>query len=245
MNMTTGKIYTPQSAATTRRPTKWSVQLTFITGLLLAVTACRTSAPDPVQTTGTRNSTLQAQVWKCADGTAIQTRNLTSPPAVTLRVGAETRSLPQVRAASGVRYEDATMLFWTKGDSAAIQRKPGNATECRENRALSLLEDARVRGITFRAVGNEPGWLLEIGPENRVMFEDGYGSMRVVFQSLTPRNNTQPGVTIYENTSSAYRMKITLRQQICADTMSDETFTHTVDIEVEGAKRRGCGRALR
>ena len=69
--------------------------------------------------------------------------------------------------------------------------------------------------------------------------------MRVVFQLLTPRNNAQLGVTIYENTSSAYRMKITLRQQICADTMSDETFTHTVDIEVEGAKRRGCGRALR
>ena len=114
-----------------------------------------------------------------------------------MRIGAETRTLPQVRAASGARYEDATMLFWTKGDSATFQRKPGNATDCREVRAKSLLEDARVRGVTFRGVGNEPGWLLEIGPDNRVMFEDGYGSMRVVFQSLPPLSNTQPGVIIH------------------------------------------------
>ena len=40
-------------------------------------------------------------------------------------------------------------------------------------------------------------------------------------------------------------MKITLRRQTCADTMSDETFPYTVDIEVEGAKRRGCGQTLR
>lgn len=243
--MTASKNSTHRPSAKNRRPKKWAFHFTFITGLLLAFTGCRTNAPDPVQTTGTRSNTLQAHVWNCADGTSIQTRNLTSPPAVTLRAGADTRTLPQMRAASGVRYEDATMLFWTKGDSATFQRKPGNATECRENRSLSLLEDARVRGITFRAVGNEPGWLLEIGPENRVMFEDGYGSIRVVFQSLAPRSNTQPGVTLYENSSSAYRMKITLRQQTCADTMSDETFPYTVDIEVEGAKRRGCGRALR
>lgn len=243
--MTAGNNSMRPSAATTRRPMKRAALFTLITGLLLAFSACRTSAPDPAPTTGTRSNTLQAQVWNCADGSTLHTRNLASPPAVTLRAGADTRTLPQVRAASGVRYEDETMLFWTKGDGATFQRKPGNAAECRENRALSLLEDARVRGITFRAVGNEPGWLLEIGPENRVMFEDGYGSIRVVFQSLAPRSNTQPGVTLYENTSSAYRMKITLRRQTCADTMSDETFPYTVDIEVEGAKRRGCGRALR
>ena len=243
--MTASKNSTHRLSATTQRPKKWAFHFTFITGLLLAFTGCRTTAPDPVQTTGTRSSTLQAHVWKCDDGTAIQTRNLTSPPSVTLRIGAETRTLPQVRAASGARYEDATMLFWTKGDSATFQRKPGNATDCREVRAQSLLEDARVRGVTFRGVGNEPGWLLEIGPDNRVMFEDGYGSMRVVFQSLPPLSNTQPGVTIHQNTSSAYQMKITLRRQTCADTMSDETFPYSVDIEVEGAKRRGCGQTLR
>jgi len=221
------------------------MHFSMLVAALLATTGCRSNAPDPAPTAGTRTNTLQAHVWRCADGTTINTRNVTSPPAIILRTGNDNRTLPQVRAASGVRYEDASMQFWTKDDGATIQRKPGNAIDCREIRSQSLLEDARVRGITFRGMGNEPGWLLEIGPENRIMFEDGYGSMRVVFQSLPPRTDTQSGVTIHENTSNAYRLKVTLRRQTCADTMSDETFPYTVDVEVEGARRRGCGQSLR
>jgi putative lipoprotein len=217
----------------------------MLVAALLAATGCRSNAPDAAPTAGTRTNTLQAHVWRCADGTTINTRIVTSPPAIILRTGNDSRTLPQVRSASGVRYEDVSMQFWTKDDGATFQRKPGNAIDCREIRSQSLLEDARVRGITFRGMGNEPGWLLEIGPENRIMFEDGYGSMRVVFQSLPPRTDTQPGVTIHENTSTAYRLKVTLRLQTCADTMSDETFPYTVDVEVEGARRRGCGQSLR
>ena len=208
---------------------------------LLMTTGCGTPPLIPAGPGGT----LQAHVWQCSVGTTIHTRNIASPPAIALRTGNETRTLPQVRAASGARYQDATMQFWIKGDSATFERQPGTTTDCRENRSQSLLEDARVRGITFRGTGNEPGWLLEIGPNNRLMFEDGYGSMRVVFQSLPPRSDSPPGVTVHENTSSAQQLKVTLRLQNCADTMSDETFPYTVDIEIDGAKRRGCGRSLR
>lgn len=214
--------------------------------LVLAVTAfsgCKTGTTDATPPATTRNA-LQAHVWKCSDGNTINSRNLASPPGITLRIGTDTRTLPQVRAASGVRYEDAAMQFWTKGDTATFERKPGKPAECREIRSQSLLEDARVRGVTFRGTGNEPGWLLEIGPGNRVLFEDGYGSMRVIFQSLPPRGTAQRGETVYENTSSAQRLKITLRQKPCSDTMSDETFPYAVDVEVEGARRQGCGRSL-
>lgn len=137
------------------------------------------------------------------------------------------------------------MQFWTKGDSATFERPSATTMECREIRSKSLLEDARVRGVTFRGIGNEPGWLLEIGPAGRLMFEDGYGSMRLIFESLPPRNDSPPGVTVHESTSSAQRLKVTLRLQTCADTMSDETFPYAVDIEINGVKRRGCGLSLR
>jgi len=211
---------------------------------LLAAGGCRSTAPEPVQPGSPRNA-LQAHVWQCADGSTVNTRNIASPPAIALRIGNDTRTLPQVRAASGVRYEDAAMLFWTRGDTTTLERKPGKTTECREVRSQSLLEDARVRGVTFRGTGNEPGWLLEIGPANRVMLEDGYGSIRVIFESLSPRTDTQPGVTIRENTSSAYRIKVTVQRKTCSDTMSDEVFPYTVDVEIEGAKRSGCGQTLR
>lgn len=235
-------------------PTTWQLRLPYprlrraialisVTALI-AAGGCGTTRPEGTRPDTPRNA-LQAHVWQCADGSSIHTRNIATPPAIALRSGTETRTLPQVTAASGVRYEDAALQFWTKGNSATFERKPGKAVECREIRAQSLLEDARVRGITFRGTGNEPGWLLEIGPGNRVLFEDGYGSMRVIFQSLPPRSTGQTGETVYENTSSAQRLKITLQQKSCSDTMSDETFPYTVSIEVEGAKRQGCGTSLR
>lgn len=208
---------------------------------MLMVAACGTPPPAP---TGS-GSTLQAHVWQCSDGSKINTRNLSSPPGIALHTGGETLTLPQVRAASGVRYQDSVMQFWAKGDSATLERKAGAAVDCREVRSLSLLEDARVRGVTFRGVGNEPGWRLEIGPAHRVMLEDGYGSTRIVFQSLPPAPETTSGVTIHESTSSSHRLKVTLRRQTCADTMSDETFPYSVDVEIDGARRRGCGTSLR
>jgi putative lipoprotein len=213
--------------------------LLFVAAVMLA--ACSTKAPAPAGPSGK----LQAHVWQCSDGSTINTRNLSSPAGIALRTGAETRTLPQVRAASGVRYQDAAMQFLTKGDSATLERQAGATVDCREVRSLSLLEDARVRGITFRGVGNEPGWRLEIGPAHRVMFEDGYGSMRIVFQSLPPLPETTSGVTIHENTSGSHRLKVTLRREICADSMSDETFPYSVDVEIDGARRRGCGTSLR
>ena len=137
------------------------------------------------------------------------------------------------------------MQFWNKGNTATFERPSAAAIECQEIRSKSLLEDARVRGVTFRGIGNEPGWLLEIGPASRLMFEDGYGSMRVIFQSLPPRTDSPSGITVHESTSSAQQLKVTLRRQTCADTMSDETYPYSVDIEIDGMKRRGCGLSLR
>lgn len=225
--------------------TDFFISLPRTAALLLAAALLTAGCGTPPQAPLGRGNPLQAHVWQCSDGTTIHTRNIASPQAIALRTGNETRTLPQVRTASGARYQDATMQFWTKGESATFERHPGTTTDCRENRSQSLLEDARVRGITFRGTGNEPGWLLEIGPNNRLMFEDGYGSMRVVFQSLPPRSDSPPGVTVHENTSSAQLLKVTLRLQNCADTMSDETFPYTADIEIDGVKRRGCGRSLR
>ena len=98
---------------------------TLLFAALLTATACSTPATAPA---GPGN-TLQAHVWQCSNGSTINTRNLTSPPGIALRTGSktgsETRTLPQVRAASGVRYQDAVMQFWTKGDSATLERQPG------------------------------------------------------------------------------------------------------------------------
>ena len=152
--------------------------------------------------------------------------------------------MPQTPAASGARYEIAAMTFWSKGYDATLERRPGSAVTCREVRAQSLLEDARIRGVTFRGRGNEPGWLLEIGPGNRGMFEDRYGSIRMFFADLKPQIDAASGATIYTGESNGRRLRVVLLPQSCADTMSDETFPASVSLEIDGARRSGCGTPL-
>ena len=46
---------------------------------------------------------------------------------------------------------------------------------CTEDRYESIWEDAKLSGVDFRAVGNEPGWVLEIRDSESIRFEYDYG----------------------------------------------------------------------
>ena len=43
-----------------------------------------------------------------------------------------------------------------------LEVEEGIRLECRNNRAMALWVDGKLRGVDCRAVGNEPGWNLEI-----------------------------------------------------------------------------------
>jgi uncharacterized membrane protein len=205
----------------------------------LALQGCQSAAgivdPPPAR------APLQAHAWHCADSTRLVTRN--RPQAIELRSGPTVDTLIQTPAASGVRYANAAMSFWSKGREAVLERPPGQSIACHEIRAQSLLEDARIRGLDFRGTGNEPGWLIEIGPGNTAYFEDRYGSVRLAFPDLQ-RLDADSG-TAYAGRSGVHRLRVLLKQQRCADSMSDDTFPVTVELDIDGERRRGCGTLLR
>jgi len=186
---------------------------------------------------------LRAHVWACEDGSTLHTSNASDGDAVILHLPDGDRRLPQVPAASGAKYEDASTLFWTRGDEATVERRPGPPQTCREQRHLSLVADARARGGTVRATGNEPGWLLEIGPADTLTFEDHYGASRRTFTAV----RTLPGDgddVVLEGGSGAATIRVTLRQQSCQDSMSGDGFPTTVVVDVDGQRRQGCGTTL-
>ncbi len=184
---------------------------------------------------------LQAHAWQCGDGTWLITRNRAD--AIELRSGATVDTLIQTPAASGARYANAALSFWTKGRDATLQRHSGGAIACHEVRAQSLLEDARIRGLHFRGTGNEPGWLIELGPGNKAYFEDRYGSVRMAFTDLQ-RHEADEGTT-YSGRAGMHHLRVVLKLQHCADSMSDETFPVTVELYIDGERRSGCGTPLR
>jgi putative lipoprotein len=188
---------------------------------------------------------LRAWAWSCDDGSMAVTRLAADPPAVLLRLDGRAHRLPQRVAASGVRYEDDTLQWWEKGAQAMLQRKPAAPLlTCREDRAQSLLEDARARGVSFRAVGNEPGWLLEIGPLQRVRLDYAYGTLKLVFDELVPRADAATGQALYEGRADGHRVRFTIADQPCQDDMSGQPFPAAVQLEVDGSALRGCGQPL-
>lgn len=186
---------------------------------------------------------LQAYVWSCDDGQTIRMRNLLRENAITIEMHEGGRKLPLAVSASGARYSDGSLTFWTKGDTALLER-PGSApVNCRQNRFESLLADARVREVTFRGTGNEPGWTVEVGPGSRLEFVTNYGDERHAFDATS--ENNEGGTRVYTAAAGERSIKVTVSTEACTDDMSGWAFDRRMVVEFGGQTYRGCATALR
>jgi membrane-bound inhibitor of C-type lysozyme len=184
---------------------------------------------------------LRAYVWECADGQRLMLRNLFRERAIAIDFHDGTRRLDQTPSASGARYADAVTVFWSKGSAATLERQGAPAVTCEERRAESLREDARVRGVAFRALGNEPGWVLEVGPGPRLSWTTNFGELRYDFDQATA--STTDGAVTYVAQQGTNAIKATVRVERCVDDGEIE-FDHAAIVEFEGQQYRGCGSRL-
>jgi uncharacterized membrane protein len=104
-------------------------------------------------------------------------------------------------------------------------------------------QEARTRGVDFRAVGQEPGWLLDIYTRDRIRFLWDYGESLADFP-LTSPNTAQEGVTRYQTQADGRTLTITIRRTPCNDGMSGEAYPARVDVEIDGRALNGCGRSV-
>jgi putative lipoprotein len=103
-------------------------------------------------------------------------------------------------------------------------------------------EAARERGVDFRAVGQEPGWWLEISGRDLELAVD-YGERRLTLRE--PKRELEGGRRVYRGTADGHAVEVGLEKRRCEDAMSGEAFTTTVTVELDGETYRGCGRTLR
>jgi membrane-bound inhibitor of C-type lysozyme len=69
--------------------------------------------------------------WDCDGGLHLVMKNLIQDRAISLETHEGSRKLPQAVSASGARYTDGTITFWTKGSTATYQREGGDLLNCR------------------------------------------------------------------------------------------------------------------
>ena len=187
---------------------------------------------------------LRAYVWNCDGGLTLDMKNLYRENAITLDMPEGPRKLPQVVSASGAKYSDGSLTFWTKGDTATLERQGSAPVQCREARYESLLADARERGVRFRGRGNEPGWTVEIGPGTRLEFVTDYGQERHAFDAASESGSETAGARVFRAEHGSQRIKVSVTTEACTDDMSDERFAQQMIVEFGGRSYRGCATAL-
>ena len=187
---------------------------------------------------------LHAYVWQCDGDLTLDVRNLFREDAVTIALHEGERKLPLVVSASGAKYADETITFWTKGNEATFQRKGTPPVNCREVRAKSLLADARVRGVDYRGTGNEPGWMVEIGPATRLLFVTNFGEERHEFGDARTPGADSSGVTVFTARHGNEEINVTVARESCIDDMSGAEFDHRMVVEFAGQSLRGCAAAV-
>jgi uncharacterized membrane protein len=101
---------------------------------------------------------------------------------------------------------------------------------------------AKLRGVAFRAIGQEPGWLLEITNGTEILLVTDYGQNRNSYPYVEPVVYQEERRTQYVLESDGVTVEI--RGQRCSDIMSGEEFEVSVSIIMTDRRLEGCGRAL-
>lgn len=187
---------------------------------------------------------LLAYVWNCDDGQTLRMRNLLRDNVISLELHEGARKLPLVVSASGAKYSDGSLTFWSKGDTATFERAGSAPVQCSMNRHQSTLADARARGVRYRGTGNEPGWFAEIGPDSRLLWVTNYGAERHEFDSGEPLAGAKPGAEVFRAERDGSSLRVTVSPEPCADDMSGEAFDYRMVVESGGRTYRGCAMAL-
>lgn len=219
-------------------------QLWFVTDTRTPATPGSTA---PVRLTllrveGKTQASMVDTRWQCGEQKVAARFDAAPTSAVTLNFGERTLVLPQAQSASGARYADTSgNEFWNKGRASRLTLAGKAAVECRQIDTASPWDAARSRNVAFRAVGNEPGWLVEVGDgaAPTLHAELDYGEHVIDVASLGGGDGQWSG-----KSADGADVALSVDRSTCQDGMSGEDFPATATLRVGDKTYSGCGRYL-
>lgn len=163
--------------------------------------------------------------------------------AVRLSYSGQRLELPLTEAATGTRYADGqgNELLIRDGDTAALMLAGEPRRDCVRGDRPSPWDRAADNGVTYRAVGQEPGWLVEVS-EN----DGGEGTALTAHLDYGQRllealDMQRDGDSFSGSTPTGARVELSIEERECADPMSGERFRTAATLVVDGQEYAGCG----
>ena len=136
----------------------------------------------------------------------------------------------------------ACILFVAFTACGAQENAGGDPAMSEEELARNnVWHKAKLRGVAFRAIGQEPGWLLEITNGEEILIVTNYGQDKVAHPFVEPQEDKAARKTVYQIDAET---SVLIEGKPCTDTMSGESFEVSVTVTTGGQTLKGCGRAL-
>lgn len=127
---------------------------------------------------------------------------------------------------------------------AVVHDEPEPAAIVATGEPASPWDAAAARGVAFRAVGNEPGWYVEVdgGATPALHATLDYGDRKVEVPHAIALDGDAFGYHGTATDGSVVVLRI--RREACSDGMSDRSYNTSVTLDVGDMAYRGCGQFL-
>jgi Uncharacterized protein conserved in bacteria len=161
------------------------------------------------------------------------------PDSVEVRSAGESPIVLPLVDTSPVRYANDTTTLSGLTEYVRIDGPLGHLV-CRSAPAEGPWEEARLRGIDFRAAGDDADWTLEIDEGVRIEFVANHGATRLV--GVPAQTQTSARRMLVAATSDGHALQVAIERRTC--TNSAGTTTQSAAITLDGNTYVGCGRVL-
>lgn len=195
----------------------------------------------PVQTIPTSSFTSKTYVYDCENNFSLVAR-LDNPERLWVFFPSKTQQFDRAPSASGEKFTHADNWLWFKGQDLMVNFQDTQYKACKSQPQKAVWEHAKLSGVSYRAVGNEPGWVLEITQGEQLVYVGDYGANTIHFPFQEPSlSETQ---TRYVAQNGEQRIEVTISRGSCVDSMSGQAFNSSVNLVLNNKTLQGCGRAL-
>ncbi len=147
-----------------------------------------------------------------------------------------------VEAEAGLRPDVATTaMAGTDVELYRIRKLPGGTPETASHKNRPAAAAAKP---DFRAMGTEPGWVLDISRGHDMHLSYAYGEQEFTVPLPEPEVDPETGVETYHADTTDHDFLVVIEPTPCVDDARGATHEAAVTVTIDGMTLRGCGDSL-